>query len=247
MLGGIALETRPGLRARNDVAQGRHHLAAIARAECELCGICEKCSKLIAQLRIEQNRGCPAAASAEYVAVGKSTAGRDAVEFIQTMAPVLQVGHVHIECVETCARERRGHFDLAVDALIAQHRNLRPRALVDARCSYILRWIKAQLRRDSRFIVVTTPGEFGLRTFRVVAAFHHRKARFRPGRHQVAPRPTRDRFATEPELDAFAAAWIADEVRNPGQAMIDQQFLEILALAGANLHDGTEFLSEQRG
>ena len=69
--------------------------------------------------------GGPAAAGAEHVAVAEAAAGGEALEVVERDAAGDQVAHVHVERLEAGAVERGRHLDLAVDALLAQDRDLR--------------------------------------------------------------------------------------------------------------------------
>ena len=63
----------------------------------------------------------PALARAEHVAVGKSAAGHEPAEIRELHATGEHVAHVHVVRLEAHALEHRGHLDLAVHALLAQH------------------------------------------------------------------------------------------------------------------------------
>ena len=69
----------------------------------------------------------PALARAEHVAIRESAAGDEAAEVVELHAAGEDVAHVHVVRFEADALEHRGHLDLAVDALLAQHRHARPR------------------------------------------------------------------------------------------------------------------------
>ncbi|HPU15544.1 MAG TPA: 2-dehydropantoate 2-reductase N-terminal domain-containing protein, partial [Polymorphobacter sp.] len=82
--------------------------------------------------------------------------------------------------IETGTRERSGHLDLAVDTLLAQDRDARPRAGRDVRCGDVRSRIEAQMRRDARIGRVATPCVFDIGAGRVVAQALHRVTGFRP-------------------------------------------------------------------
>ena len=104
----------------NDLAQIAHHLAAVAHAQREHVAAAEEGLELVARARVEQDGLGPALARAEHVAVGEAAAGGDALEVCERHASGDDVAHVHVDRVEAGAIERRRHFDLAVDALLAQ-------------------------------------------------------------------------------------------------------------------------------
>ena len=76
---------------------------------------------------LKQDRLGPALARAEHVAVGEAAAGGEALEAVERHAPGDDVAHVHVDRLEAGAVERRRHLDLAVDALLAQDGDARPR------------------------------------------------------------------------------------------------------------------------
>ena len=117
-------------RAGHDVAQVRDHLAAVADAERERVRPREERRELIARARVEQDRLGPALAGAEHVAVREAAARRQPLERRQVDAAAQDVAHVDVERVEAGALEAGRHLVLAVDALLAQDRDARPRARV---------------------------------------------------------------------------------------------------------------------
>ena len=114
------------------------HLAAIADAERERVGPREERGELIARARVEQDGLGPALAGAEHVAVREPAARRQPLERGEIDAAGQHVAHVHVERVEPGARERRRHLVLAVDALLAQHGDARPRARRDERRRHVV-------------------------------------------------------------------------------------------------------------
>ena len=142
------LRTKCGqcVAAGNELVQVAHHLAAVADAQRESVAAREESRKLVARPGVEQDRFGPAFAGAQHVAIGKSAARGKALEVRQRHAAGDDVAHVHVERVEAGAIERRRHFDLAVDALLAQDRDARPRA-VNKRRGDVRRRIKCQAGR----------------------------------------------------------------------------------------------------
>ncbi len=123
LLGAVAHEMRPVLRAGDQRAQIAHHLAAVADPEREGIAAPEERFELVARARVEQDGLGPALARAQHIAVGEAAAGREALEVLQAHAPGDDVAHVHVDRLEAGAVERRGHLDLAVDTLLAQDRD----------------------------------------------------------------------------------------------------------------------------
>src|SRR5690606_38710822 len=116
----IADEARPAIRAGNELAQRRHHLAAVADTERERIGALEKAGELLAQLSIEKDRLRPSLARAEHIAVREPAARDEAAKIGETSATRDEIGHVDVVRFEARAVERRRHLDLTVHALLAQ-------------------------------------------------------------------------------------------------------------------------------
>ena len=135
---------RPVRRSRDQLGEIAHHLAAVANAECERVATREKRREFVAGPRIEQNRLGPAFTGAQYIAIGKTSAGDDTAEIGERPAAGEDIGHVNVDSGETRAIERRGHLDLTVDALLAQDRDLRARIRSDKRRGNVLPEIECQ-------------------------------------------------------------------------------------------------------
>ena len=118
--GDVAHEARPVLSAGDEVAELRHHLAAVADAEREGFGAREEGGEGVAELVVEENCFGPAAAGAEDVAVGEATAGGEADEGGEVGAAGEEVAHGDVDAFEAGAVEGGGHLVLAVDALLTQ-------------------------------------------------------------------------------------------------------------------------------
>src|SRR5690606_22841502 len=91
-----------------------------------------------AQLGPLEDAGGPATPGAEDAAVAETAAGGEPGEVVQPLPARDQVAHVHVEGAEAGAFERRGHFQLAVDALLAQDRDRRPGSGGDERRGDVL-------------------------------------------------------------------------------------------------------------
>ena len=115
-------------RARNERLQRGEHLAAVARTEGEGVAAREELFEFGAHPRVVQDGRRPAAPGAEHVAIGKAAARDDPLESAERLASGEKIGHVHIDRLESRAVERRRHLHLAIDALLAQDGDPRPRA-----------------------------------------------------------------------------------------------------------------------
>ena len=110
--------------AGNDFLERREHLAAVAHAEREGVLAVEEPLELLARASVVEDGLGPALARAQHVAVGESAAGHQAAEIFELHATREHVAHVHVVRFEADALEHGRHLDLAVDALLAQHRHL---------------------------------------------------------------------------------------------------------------------------
>jgi hypothetical protein len=100
-------------------------------------------------------------------------------------APRENVGHVHVDRLESGAIESRAHLDLAVHALLAQHREARARTR-----RYVRRFrgrIVCKGERKAGIGCVEHTVELFLRALRVVTQRLHSKARLGPCALQVDP------------------------------------------------------------
>src|SRR5262249_55086304 len=156
---------------------------------------------LLAQRLVVENRRGPAATRAEHVAVAEAAARGEAREIAEALASVLEIGHVHVDRIEARARERGGHLDLTVDALIAKNRDLRPRALRDERRCDVVGGIERELRRDAGILVVDAPRALAVGARGIVAKPLHRVARLRPLRHEIRRAPFGAQLARVLETD----------------------------------------------
>ena len=99
--------------------------------------------------RVEQDRLRPAFAGAEHVAVREAAAHDQAAEVVEAAGVR---SNRSVMCTsygdEAGAMERRRHLDVTVDALLAQDRDLRPRALGDVRRGDVLLRLERQPRRS---------------------------------------------------------------------------------------------------
>ena len=146
-------------RAGNDLLERGEHLAAVADAEREGVLPIEESLELLARAGVVEDGLGPALAGAEHVAVGEPAAGHEAAEFIELHATRQHVAHVHVVRLEADALEHRGHLDLAVDALLAQHRHARPRRVDERRGNVFVR-IEGQRDIETRRAGIAGRREF---------------------------------------------------------------------------------------
>src|SRR3546814_7247089 len=105
LLAAVAQEPRPVLGTGDDALELRHHLAAVAHAQREAVAAGEEGFEHVAQRRALEDRGGPAAAGAEHVAVAEATDGDHAGERRQVGAAGDEVAHVHVDGLEAARSE----------------------------------------------------------------------------------------------------------------------------------------------
>ena len=173
LLGGIAHEMRPVLRAGDDVVQIGHHLAAVADAETEAVAPLEEGRELIARATVVEYGLGPALAGAQHIAVGESATGRHALEVRQLDTAGQDVAHVHIDGFETGPVEGRRHLNLTIDALLAQDRDPWTLAAGDEGSGDILVRVVSQFREQHRAREILLFALFLFGAIRVVAQLLH--------------------------------------------------------------------------
>ena len=131
----------------------------------------EEGRELLGELRVEEDRARPALAGAERVAVAEAAAGDEALESVEPRAAGLQVGHVDVVGVEAGLVHRVAHLDVAVDALLAQDRDLRARAEVErtARAHVARPGVEGEVDVQARVVGVAGGRVLGVGAGRVVA------------------------------------------------------------------------------
>ena len=147
----------------------------------------EEALELIARARVIEDGLGPAFARAEHVAVGETAAGHESAEIRERHAARQHVAHVHVVRLETGALQHRGHFHLAVDALLAQHGDPGPRDLRDegAAMSSFGSKVSATLRPGAPLSQAAANSSRAQP--RLIAQLAHAERSLRPGAAQVFP------------------------------------------------------------
>src|SRR5690606_39685987 len=96
LLAAVAQELRPVAGAGDDVLELAHHLAAVAHAQRERVLASEERGERGAQLRPLEDRGGPATAGAQHVAVAEAAARRQALETVQGDAAGDQIAQMYV-------------------------------------------------------------------------------------------------------------------------------------------------------
>src|SRR3546814_8392375 len=91
----------------------------------------------------------PATAGAEYIAITESATGGEAVKVGKRVAAGEQVAHMDIHRGEAGAIERRSHFGLTVDTLLAQYRDARSRVFANGCGGDVVLGINAEHRHQA--------------------------------------------------------------------------------------------------
>ena len=244
LLDRIALKTRPVRRAGNQPFQRAHHLAAVADAQGKGIAAREESGELVARARVEENRARPAFARPQHVAIGKTAARRRPFKVGQRDAAGEDVAHMHIDGGKTCPVEGRRHFGLAVDALLAQDRDPRPRASGNERRGDVFRRIVGQRHRQPRIVLIENAVIRLPRAFRVVAQRLHVEAGFRPGALQVDTLLAQHRLT--PAGDTQLAAAIGRAEQHGRNTRRLEHRLHGIAHGAANLDHRAQFFGKQR-
>src|SRR3546814_15988763 len=111
--------------------------------------------------------------------------------------------------LEAAADERRGHLDLAVDALLAQDRDAWPGAGAHVGGSDVVGRVERKLRLQPGRVEAARRGEFLVGAFGIVAQLLHRVAGRPPGVEQRFP---------VPPAQGLAVVGYADRGRRAGRA-----------------------------
>ena len=197
----IAQESRPLRSARDQRLERGHHLAAVADAKGESVAAGKERLEILARAGIEQDRLGPALSGAEHVAIREPAAGYEARESCQAQSARNDVAHVHIGRIEACAIESRRHFDMAVDALLAQDRHARARALRDEGRSDVLGRIVSRRKGQPRIPGLQDARVLFVGALRVVAQALHAPRGFGPSLLQVDPLLGKERLGIAREAD----------------------------------------------
>ena len=252
----IGGETRPSLRARDDVGQFGKHLATIANAQTKAVAAAKKCLELIGQSWIESDAARPANACAQRVAIAEATASDQAFEVGQVGAARLQVGHVHVVRLETGFVKSVGHFHMRIDTLLTQDRHFRARQIQEWRGHVVCRIdgrVKAQRHMHAGVIGAACGSVLGIGASKVVALLANLPAHAVPDLVQVFELGGKHLFGVAPHTQ-LAHAFLdrrldrpgfADHMRVFGQAMFTQGVQHRVALGGAHLQHHAQLFVEQ--
>ena len=169
---------RPVIRAGNQFGQISHHLAAVANAQRKTVAACKKCTEVVARALVEQDRFSPALATTKHVAIRKSAAGGKTLEGGERTAAGDDVAHVHIDGIKAGTIKGRRHFNLAVNALLAQNRKLRSRSHANKGRGDVISRVVGKLRVQPRIEHIEHAVVFFLGALRIVAQALHAPGSF---------------------------------------------------------------------
>ena len=150
--------------------------------------------------------------------------------------------------VEAGAVERRRHFDLAVDALLAQDRHLRSRAGGDVRRGDVVGRIEGEFRhagpahRNAARASRSSSAQSGLsRSLCIACVTDHQASNSSSQRHSAS---TSSFAHARGSIGAVIGS--RDALRAVSQVMAVDQVGELRAILGGDLHHRAQFLVEQR-
>jgi hypothetical protein len=139
--------------------------------------------------------------------------------------------------------ERRSHFVMAVDALLAQDGDTRAVADLQVDLGEIVLRIESQLRRQAGIGDVEDAVEFLLGAIRVVAQRLHLVAGFGPGTLQIDPLFTQHALGVAGDADFVPVVQGTDKVIRHAASTQDRRHLS--AVIATDLDQRAEFLVEQ--
>ena len=197
----------------DQLPQLAHHLAAVAGAEGESVAAREKRAELVPRACVEQDGLRPARARPEDVSVGESSARGEALEPGEGNPGRGDVAHVNVVRVESGPIERRSHFDLTVDSLLAQDRDLRPRTSCDEGRGDVVGGIERRRGRQARILAIENSIELFLGATGFVAQLLHPESHLRPRALQMRARCGEYRLRVAHETQLIARVGAADDAR----------------------------------
>ena len=221
-------------------------MAAVANPEGETVRPREEGSEVVIELAVEEYRLGPALSCAQHIAIGEAAAGGKPGELRQAHAARLQVGHMHVVTVEACALKCGRHFHVAVNALLAQYRDLRLGARDKARGSQFVGG-ESQLRRQTRIAGVLQTIEFFLGTIRIVAQARDVIPGLGPGAVQFDALCREGKPCIAPDAYFVIVVGLADEMGHAAEIGGAQHVHHLHALVSADLQHRTQFLAEEHG
>ena len=209
LLAAVAQEARPVRGAGDDRLELREHLAAVAHAERERVARARRTPRTLAQRAALEDRGRPAAAGAEHVAVAEAAAGGEAAKSSSATRPAIR----SLMCTSNASKPARSNAAaISIWPLTPCSRRIAtfgrtPRG--DERRGDVLGRIEGQERLQARRVEVaraaarSSSAHSGLsRSFCI--AWRHRP----PGVEQLVPAPLGQRSCL-PRARGSPAPWSA--------------------------------------
>ncbi len=218
------------------------HLAAIADSEAETARVLEEGAEGIPGAGIVPDGAGPAAAGAQYVAVGEAAAGRQALEGVQPLATLHEVAHVHIHRLEAGPVEGRGHLQVAVHPLLPQDGH--PGAMPAHRRRPVR--VEAEPGMQAGIGVIGQRLELLGGAVGVVAQRLHPVAGLLPEGLQLGPGAVQQGPTGPGHHQPGVVPKATQPVAAAAQARCPEALAHRLDIGPAHLHHGPGFLGEQR-
>ena len=151
---------------------------------------------------------------------------------------------MHVDGLESDAVECCRHLDLAVDALLAQNRNSRPRGIYEWRRDIGSR-IERQVRRDAGISGIEDAVVFLLRALRIIALPLHVESCFGPRAVQFHPGCGEKRRAIRGNREFAGGLHATDAAACGSQPCLGQYLQHLRAVGAPHLNYGAKFLVEK--
>ncbi len=246
LLGAVAHEVRPRLAAGHQLVQIGKHLATVADAQGKAVLALEEGTEVLTGMAVEQDRLGPTFTGTQHVAVGEAAAGDHTLETLETDTPREDIAHVNVDRSEPGTIERSGHFGLAIDALFAQDRHLRPDATLDKGRGNILVDVEAQRDAQARVVFLEQRVELLVGAVGIVAQALNPVAGLGPLALQQTTIACEHIGALEPDSHVPVVDRLADDRHAVGQTRGAELGEHNFGIALAHLEQRTQLLVEQR-
>ena len=154
---------------------------------------------------------------------------------------------MHINRIETGTMKGRGHFNLAVNTLLAQDRNWRAHTGCNQRCRHIVIHFKMNDWHNTLIIHIQQSVEFFACTARVITQGLHLPGCLRPGALQINACFGQYCLSVDSDLNTVIRIRHANYMRYGFQPMCFQGFQNSYCIRTTQLQYRTQLLRKQHG
>ena len=207
----------------------------------------EELFEFVTYALVEQHRLGPAFAGTQHVAIREAATCHQCMELLQVTTARQQVAHVNVYGIEAGAMESGRHFDVGVNALLAQYGNFRTRTGRNVRRCHVFLWGEGQIDVQTWVIIVFLGFVLLIGAFRVVAQTLHLPGGFGPPGTQRAAAFAEHRLVARGDNETIALLDAAQNVGAIAQAVLCQNLLNLSALLVTHLNHGAQLFIKQRG